>query len=107
MQALDFYVYFVTELVRLIPEVERAGASLVLDEFDRSGKVINRLRRALRMRAVSGRFKHIAARRSVSEPLIQIADLVAGATLRRAAKGDGEMQAMIAGKYTLLYEYRP
>ncbi len=106
MRRLDFYVYFVTELIRLIPEGQRSNASLILDEFDRSGKIINSLRRGLRTRAIPGRFKQITTRRSASEPLIQIADLVAGATLRKFSKNEGEMQAMLASKYKLLYEYR-
>ncbi len=33
MRRLDFYLYFVTELIRLIPPDKREGATLILDEF--------------------------------------------------------------------------
>ena len=107
MRRLDFYVFCVSELIKLIPEAERKEALLILDEFDRSGKVVNGLKRALRVFAIPGRFKHITSRRSTSESLIQVADLVAGATLAKIARGRGEMQAIIARKYKLIHEYRP
>lgn len=94
-------------LIQHIPQQERQGAALILDEFDRSGKVINGLRRALRVRAIPGRFKRIVTRRSKSEPLVQVADLVAGATLRKFSKGQDEMLRMIKDKYRLLEQFSP
>lgn len=87
MRRLDFYLYFVTELIRLIPAAKREGATLILDEF---GSVLTQraeLRRFLAAREIPRGFKRIVIRRSQSEPLIQVADLVAGAILRRDTKG--------------------
>ncbi len=69
MHRLEFYMFFVSELLRLIPEEERQGSTLILDEYDRSGKTINALRRTMRLRSLAGRFKTIVTRRSLSESL--------------------------------------
>lgn len=100
-------MFFVSELLRLIPEEERQGSTLILDEFDRSGKTINALRRTMRLRSLAGRFKSIVTRRSSSESLIQIADLVAGSVLRKAAHGQVGAYQTLAKRFRLLYEYCP
>ncbi len=105
MGRLDFYVYFVTDLIRSISGNERGGSTLILDEFDRSGKAINNLRRNLRVHSITPRFKKVTTQRSKSEDLLQIADLVAGATYRKVFVGEEELYAKIAGKYRLLYEF--
>jgi hypothetical protein len=84
----SFYTYMVTEAVRLIPLYWRENATLLLDEFDRSGKTLAELKKALKILGVERGFKQIRARRSESESLIQIADLAAGATLRHYQKQD-------------------
>lgn len=54
------------------------------------------------------KFSRIFIRRSRSEDLIQVADLVAGAILRRDAKKDQQLFDMIADKMqdVFIYEYR-
>ena len=47
----------------------------------------------------------LSVRRSQSEPLIQIANLVAGSILRRDAHKQSEAYEMIAGKIKKLVEY--
>ena len=50
-------------------------------------------------------FQRVLVKRSRSEPLIQVADLVAGATLRRDAKGEAEAFGYIEKKL-MVVEYR-
>jgi hypothetical protein len=50
-------------------------------------------------------FNRISMRRSKQESLIQIADLVAGAILRRDSRNQSEAYEMIAGKIVELIEY--
>ncbi len=88
MPSRSFYVYMVSKVVEAIPLDWRENSVLLLDEFDRSGKTMAELKRALRLLAVQRGFKHIHARRSYSDDLIQIADLVAGAVLRQYTKQD-------------------
>jgi len=107
MPGQSFYVFFVTEVVRLIPEHERQGATLLLDQFDEAGRAITALKRTLTARGIHHGFKRIRARRSRSEELIQIADLVAGAILRKYSGGDTEGYQVIASKIAALLEYRP
>ena len=90
MPSLDFYLYFVTELLRVIPENLRNEATLILDEFGSPGRVHRELRRVMAVRGIPRHFKHIQIKRSQSEPLIQVADLVAGAILRRDSKSDSD-----------------
>ncbi|MBI5714018.1 MAG: DUF3800 domain-containing protein [Chloroflexi bacterium] len=44
-------------------------------------------------------------KRSKSEPLIQVADLVAGSILRRDAQGESEAFEMIQSKMRVVLEY--
>ena len=106
MRRLDFYLYFVTELMRLIPAAKREGATLILDEFGSASQVRTELRRFMRIRDIPRQFKRILIRRSRSEPLIQIADLVAGSILRRDARGDADAYDYVAGKLRRVLEFR-
>ncbi len=106
MQSLDFYLYFVAELIQVILEGKRENATLILDEFGSPDHLQSELRRVMQARNIPRRFKHVLARRSQSEPLIQIADLIAGAILRRDAKSDSEAYDMIEGKVNKVPEYR-
>ena len=90
MRPLEFYLYFVSEAIRLIPEGKREGATLFMDEFSSPLQLPAELRRVLKARAIPRHFKRIAAKRSKSEPLIQVADLVAGALLRHFAHNRAE-----------------
>lgn len=78
MAKTNLYAFFVSEAISQIPLEQRSKCHLVLDEFDRSGKVITEITRILKMNGIERGFKKITAKRSASEPLLQIADLVAG-----------------------------
>jgi hypothetical protein len=105
MRGLEFYLYFVTELIRLIPLDKREGATLILDEFGSAAAQRTELRRFMAVRSIPRSFKRILVRRSRSEPLIQVADLVAGAVLRRDAKAEAEAYESIAGKLNQVWDY--
>jgi len=106
MRRLDFYLYFVTELMRLIPSAKREGATLILDEFGSASQVRTELRRFMKVRDIPRQFKRILIKRSKSESLIQIAGLMAGAILRRDAKGDVGAYDYVAGKLQRVLEFR-
>ena len=105
MQPRDLYVFFATEAIRLIPEPEREGGILLLDEFDRSGKTLAEVKRTLKLRHIRRGFKKIRACRSRSEDLVQIADLTAGSILRRYAKGSNRAYSALEPKIQVLLEF--
>ncbi len=105
ISGLDFYLYFVSELIRQIPAVKREGGTLILDEYGYPEQTRNELKRIMKAREIKHGFRRITIRRSQSEPLIQVADLVAGAVLRRDAHRQSEAYDMIAGKIKKLVEY--
>lgn len=105
MSGLDFYLYFVTELIARIPGEKRAGGTLILDEYGYPDQTKEELKRILKARNISHGFQRISIRRSQSEPLIQIADLVAGAIWRRDTRNDTGAYEMIEGKIKKLVEY--
>jgi hypothetical protein len=49
---------------------------------------------------------YVLTKRSKSEPLIQIAGLVAGAVFRRDARGESDAYEKIQGKFVELIEYQ-
>jgi len=106
MRRLDFYLYFVTEVMQLIPPAQREGATLILDEFGSASQVRAELRRFMKVRDIPRHFKRVLVRRSKSEPLIQVADLVAGAILRRDARGDVGAYDYVTGKLQRVLEFR-
>lgn len=106
LSGLDLYLYFVTELIKEIPFNLRQNATLILDQFGGAEQQKSQLRRVLALRNIERGFKHILVRRSSGEPLIQVADLVAGAVMRRDAKNDGEAYSIIAHKMKRLVEYQ-
>jgi hypothetical protein len=106
MSRLDFYLYFVAELIRVIPADRRDGATLILDEFGSAAQVRADLRHILKVRSIPRQFKRIMVRRSRSEPLIQVADLVAGAVLRRDARGDASAYDHVEGKLKRVLQFR-
>jgi len=105
MPPRTFYVYFVSEAIRLVPEHWREGAPLWIDEFDRSGKTIAELKRTFGLRGLRYGLKRIRAVRSRSEGLVQIADLAAGALLRHYSRGESEGYGHLAGKIAAVMEY--
>jgi hypothetical protein len=106
MRRLDFYLYFVTELIRLIPADQREDATLILDEFGSATTQRTELRRFMDARGIPRHFKRIVVRRSRSESLIQVADLVAGAILRRDAKGEAGAYDYVESKLCQVLEFR-
>lgn len=106
MRRLDFYLFFVTELLQAIPAEKREKATLVLDEFGGEPNLPLELRRYLKKRNIPRHFNRVLTKRSQSEPLIQIADLVAGAVLRRDAHRDPEAFELIEPKMQAVLEYR-
>jgi hypothetical protein len=106
MSGLDIYLFFVSELIRQIPEEKRLGATLILDEFGDAQKTRDELKRVMKARGIRHGFHRIAVRRSKSEALIQVADLVAGSILRRDASNESGAFDQIAGKIVSLKEYQ-
>jgi hypothetical protein len=107
MSSLDFYLYFVTELIRSIPVAKREGATLILDEFGSVNQLRTEMRRVLKIRGISSRFKRVLIKRSRSESLIQIADLVAGSIYHRDSKSGSETFELIQNKLCKILEFQP
>ena len=105
MSGLDFYLHFVASLIREIPSQKRAGGTLILDEYGYPDKTRDELKRVMKARRIIHGFRRISIRRSQSEPLIQVADLVAGAILRRDAHKQSGAYDMIENKIKKLVEY--
>ncbi len=105
MSRLDFYLYFVSELIRQIPMEKREEGMLILDEFGSPEQTRLELRHMMKARNITHGFRRISIRRSQSESLIQIADLVAGAILRRDAHKESTAFDSIASKLKGLVEY--
>ena len=105
MSGLDFYLFFVSELIRQIPDQKREGGTLILDEFGYPDQTKDELKRIMKARNISHGFRRISIRRSKSESLIQIADLIAGAIWRRDTRNDTGAYEMIERKIKKLVEY--
>jgi hypothetical protein len=106
MNSLEFYLYFMTELLSCIPHAKRQNATLILDEFGSTPNLRIELRRIMDARGVPRQFKRVLIRSSARESLIQVADLVAGSILRRDAKNDAGAFEYIAQKMINVLEYR-
>jgi len=105
MRRLDFYLFCITELLQSIPAEQREKATLILDEFGGEPDLPLEFRRYMKRRNIPRHFNRVLTKRSKSEPLIQVADLVAGAVLRRDAQHDSEAFDMIKGKFNKVVEY--
>ncbi|MBI4670238.1 MAG: DUF3800 domain-containing protein [Chloroflexi bacterium] len=105
MRRYEFYLFFVTELLKKIPEQAREGATLILDEFGSATQLYTELNRYMKAREIPRHFKRIQVRRSRSEPLIQIADIVAGTLLRRDTAGDAEAFDFLQKRIRSVYEF--
>jgi hypothetical protein len=104
MSRTDFYLYFVAELLGAIPSSILEKSTLILDEFGSPPEIRQGLKQMLRFRGISASFRRVAIVRSRSEPLIQIADLVAGSILRRDTYTESGAYDLIAGKIRHLTE---
>ena len=102
------YFYFLVDLVNRIPIQYRSKGTLILDEVGSANTALVKLKRTFKTHGIRHEFSRIFIRRSRSEDLIQVADLVAGAILRRDAKKDQQLFDMIADKMqdVFIYEYR-
>ena len=96
------YTFLLSEVIRRMPQAQRDRRNLILDEFDRSGKTLLELGHVLKTRGIKRGFKKIVAKRSSSDSLIQIADLVAGATFWRFAKGDERFFRLVAHRVSVI-----
>ena len=105
VSGLDFYLYFVSELIQQIPLAKREGGTLILDEYGYPEQTRDELKRIMKAREIKHGFRRISVRRSQSEPLIQVADLIAGAILRRDSHRQSEAYDMITSKIKKLVEY--
>lgn len=105
LSGMDFYLHCVVELINRIPVEYRRKGTLILDEVGSANVALFKLKRTLKNHNVKHEFSRIFFRRSRSEDLIQVADLVAGAILRRDAKKDSEAFDLIADKMQAIFEY--
>ena len=102
---LDFYLFCITELLQSIPVEQREKATLILDEFGGEPELPLQFRRYMKRREIPRHFSRVLTKRSKSEPLIQVADLMAGAVLRRDTQNDSESFDMVASKFNSVVEY--
>jgi hypothetical protein len=106
MNGLEFYLYFMTELLNSVPPAKRQNATLILDEFGSTPNLRIELRRIMDARGVPRQFKRVVIRSSAHESLIQVADLIAGAILRRDTKNDSAAYEFVSHKMKNMIEYR-
>lgn len=105
LDAHSFYALLASELIIRVPLVERDGATLLLDQFDPRGKALLALKRALKRRQIQRGFRKMLNVRSRSEPLVQIADLIAGSILRHTTHGDAETLDYIRDRLRLIHRF--
>lgn len=106
-ESIEIYTHFITELLNIIPDGMQKDATLILDEFGSTPDLRTELRRAMLKRHMPRLFKRVIVRSSHRESLIQVADLVAGAIMRRDTQNDSEAFDMISRKIKRLELYRP
>lgn len=99
------YFYFLVDLVNRIPVQYRNKGTLILDEIGSASAELVKLKRTFKTHGIRHEFSRIFIRRSRSEDLIQVADLVAGAILRRDARKDSEQFDLISSKMQSIYNY--
>ena len=106
-ERIEVYTHFITELLGVIPFELQKNATLILDEFGSTPDLRTELRRMMVKRRMPRLFKRVLVRSSDRESLIQVADLVAGAILRRDTQNDSEAFDMISKKIKGLEIYKP
>ena len=105
MRRIDFYLFCITELLQSIPVEKREKSTLILDEFGGEPALPLEFRRYMKRRNIPRHFSRVLTKRSKSEPLIQVADLVAGAVLRRDSQHNSEAFDIDQGKFNTVVEY--
>jgi hypothetical protein len=106
-QAVDkmsFYVYFVGESLLLVSPYTWEDTYLILDRFGQHRETTKQLRQYIKGHGLTT-LKRIVAKRSEGEPLIQLADMIAGAAFRKHSIGDSTYLDWIADKVEV-WEYR-
>jgi hypothetical protein len=99
------YLFMVAELISRIPVHVREKGTLILDEVGSAEVALSKLKKMLKAHEIRHEFSRIFFRRSRSEDLIQVADPVAGAILRRDSKNDHEAFDYIKDKIQAVFEY--
>lgn len=105
LTGMEFYLFMVVELISRIPLHVREKGTLILDEVGSAEVALAKLKKMLKAHEIRHEFSRIFFRRSRSEDLIQVADLVAGAILRRDSKNDHEAFEYVKDKMQAVYEY--
>jgi hypothetical protein len=105
LTGMELYLFMVAELISRIPVAVREKGTLILDEVGSAEVALVRLKRMLKAHGIRHGFSRIFFRRSRSEDLIQVADLMAGAILRRDAKNDPEAFDYVKDKLVDVFEY--
>jgi len=105
LAARDLYAVLVAELILLVPIEYREGNTLLLDEFDPRDRALLALKQNLKRRGVRRGFRIISSVRSRSEPLVQVADLVAGSLLRSLTYNDSETLSAIRSHIRVLTQF--
>lgn len=105
LTGMEFYLFMVAELISRIPLHVREKGTLILDEVGSAEVALAKLKKMLKAHEIRHEFSRIFFRRSRSEDLIQVADLVAGAILRRDSKNDHEAFEYVKDKMQAVYEY--
>lgn len=105
LSAENFYLYFLTELIQRIPIEEQDGATLILDEFGFDQNISSAVRKFSKKRDITIKFKRILSRNSDREPLIQLADLIAGAVAHRDATKGAELAEQLLAKVKAVFDY--
>lgn len=106
-ESIEIYTHFITELLAIIPTELQKDATLILDEFGSTPDLRTELRRTMIKRHMPRLFKRVIVRSSHRESLIQVADLVAGAIMRRDTQNDADAFDVISRKIKRLELYRP
>lgn len=105
LTGMEFYLFMVAELISRIPIHIREKGTLILDEVGSAEVALTKFKKMLKAHEIRHEFSRIFFRRSRSEDLIQVADLVAGAILRRDSKNDHEAFEYIKDKMQNVFEY--
>ncbi len=105
LTGMELYLYFVADLINRIPVEYRRKGTLILDEVGSANAALVKLKRTLKNHNVKHEFSRIFFRRSRSEDLIQVADLVAGAIMRRDSKNDSGAFDLIENKMQNIFEF--
>ncbi len=105
LKRTEFYVWAFGELLARISN-ELNSATITLDEFGSSDATVDALRRALRQRLSGPAFRQhirrIRARRSQSEAVLQIADMVTGAVYRHITTGVDRFYRVVQARTRIL-----